>query len=96
MLTSDPADLFGLRARGRLAPGMCADIVVFDPERIGSEPAALVDDLPGGSGRLTAGSEGVEHVLVNGVEAVTAGAPTGARPGVLLRSGTDTTTVGVA
>ncbi len=93
MITSDPARLFGLRDRGVLATGQRADLVVFDPATIGSEHATLVADLPGGSARLTAGAYGIEHVLVNGVETVTANAATGATPGTILRSGRDTATV---
>ena len=32
-LTSDPADLFGLKDRGRLAKGAPADVAIFDPAR---------------------------------------------------------------
>lgn len=96
MITDVPAQLFGLRDRGRIAPGMCADIVVFDPETIGSEPATLVNDLPGGTARLTAGSLGIVHVYVNGVETVTAGAATGALPGTVLHAGRDTRTSPIA
>ena len=53
----------------------------------------LVNDLPGGCGRLHAGSEGVRHVLVAGEEVVTDGEPTGVRPGAIIRSGVDTDTV---
>jgi N-acyl-D-aspartate/D-glutamate deacylase len=93
MITDVPARLFGLRDRGRVVEGAHADLVVFDPATVGSEPATLVEDLPGGTARLTAGSTGVAHVLVNGVETVAAGEPTGARPGTVLRSGRDTHTV---
>jgi N-acyl-D-aspartate/D-glutamate deacylase len=93
MLTDEPARLFGLRDRGRLAVGNHADIVVFDPDTVGSEDATLVADLPGGSARLTAGSIGVTRVLVNGVETVADGKATGATPGTILRSGRDTSTV---
>lgn len=93
MLTSEPAALFGLRERGRIAEGFHADLVVFDPETIGSEDATLVSDLPGGSARLTAGSHGVVRVLVNGVETVADGKATGTTPGTILRSGRDTVTV---
>jgi N-acyl-D-aspartate/D-glutamate deacylase len=93
MITDAPAQLFGLRDRGRLVEGAWADIVVFDPETIDSEQATLVADLPGGSARLTAGSKGVVRVLVNGVETVVDCQPTGATPGTVLRSGRDTRTV---
>jgi N-acyl-D-aspartate/D-glutamate deacylase len=93
MLTDEPAQLFGLRERGRLEEGYYADIVVFDPATIGSENATLVHDLPGETPRLTADANGVVRVLVNGVETVADNAPTGALPGAVLRSGRDTTTV---
>jgi N-acyl-D-aspartate/D-glutamate deacylase len=93
LLTDEPAQLFGLRERGRLEEGYHADIVVFDPTTIGSEHARLVHDLPGDSPRLTAGANGVVRVLVNGVETVADNTPTGALPGSVLRSGRDTSTV---
>ena len=93
LITDAPAQLFGLKERGRLQSGYWADLVVFDPSTIGSEDATLVRDLPGGAARLTAGSRGVVRVFVNGVETVVDGAPTGATPGSLLRSGRDTETV---
>jgi N-acyl-D-aspartate/D-glutamate deacylase len=93
MMTDDPAQLFGLRDRGRLAEGYIADIAIFDPETVTSEDATLVKDLPGESARLTAGSVGMEHVLVGGVEIVKHGAATGATPGVVLRAGRDTVSV---
>jgi len=93
MITDAPAQLFGLRDRGRVAEGYLADLVVFDPETIGSDDATLVRDLPGDSIRLTAGSQGVVRVLVNGVETVVDGKATGATPGTVLRAGRDTHTV---
>jgi len=93
MMTDEPARLFGLTDRGRIAEGVHADLFVFDPETVGSEPATLVHDLPGGSPRLIADSIGVVRVLVNGVETVADGRPTGNFPGTLLRSGRDTETV---
>jgi N-acyl-D-aspartate/D-glutamate deacylase len=93
MMTGQPAALFGLRDRGLVSPGYAADLVVFDPATVDSEPARLVHDLPGGTPRLYAGSHGVVRVLVNGVETVRDGAPTGALPGALLRSGRDTASV---
>jgi N-acyl-D-aspartate/D-glutamate deacylase len=93
LLTGAPARLFGLRDRGRVEVGAHADLVVFDPERIGAAPATLVRDLPDGSVRMTAASTGIAHVFVGGVETVRDGAPTGALPGRVLRSGRDTDTV---
>jgi N-acyl-D-aspartate/D-glutamate deacylase len=93
MMTGAPADLFGLADRGRVAEGRCADLFVFDPETIGSEPATLVHDLPGGSPRLVADATGVVRVLVNGVETIVDGKATGNLPGTLLKSGRDTVTV---
>jgi N-acyl-D-aspartate/D-glutamate deacylase len=93
MLTDEPARLFGLRDRGRLEPGMHADVVVFDLGTVAPTPIHEVADLPGGCERLTSEAIGVEHVLVAGVGIVEAGGLTGARPGALLRSGRDTDTV---
>jgi N-acyl-D-aspartate/D-glutamate deacylase len=94
MITDDPARLMGLRDRGRLAEGWIADVVVFDPEAIGSAPATLVEDLPADTARLTADALGISRVYVNGVETVRDNAATGATPGTVLRSGRDTETVG--
>jgi len=92
MMTDIPARLYGLRERGQLRTGWHADIVVFDPETVDSGPARRVWDLPGESLRLTASSQGVRRVLVNGVETVADGASTGTLPGTVLRSGRDTET----
>ena len=84
MMTDDPAQLFGLRERGRLAEGYWADITVFNPETVTSDDVTLVHDLPGSSARLTGGSQGVVRVLVNGVEIVRDGEASGALPGTLI------------
>ncbi len=93
LMTDVPARLYGLKDRGRLTPGALADVVVFDPETVSSGPARRVYDLPGQSLRLTAPSTGIRNVLVNGVETIVDGEPTGALPGTVLRSGRDTETV---
>lgn len=93
MMTQVPAELFGLKDRGVIREGAHADLVVFDPEEIGSEVLSMVDDLPGGTSRLFAGSVGLNHVLVSGVEVIRDSTPTGALPGSVIRSGVDTDTV---
>ena len=65
-LTSHPADVFGLHDRGRVALGLPADLVVFDPERVGAGPLERVYDLPAGQDRLISRAIGVEAVFVNG------------------------------
>jgi N-acyl-D-aspartate/D-glutamate deacylase len=96
LLTDVPARLYGLVGRGRVAEGWWGDLVVFDPATVGPGPLHTRRDLPGGATRLYAGSEGVAHVLVNGTPVVAEGRLTGAVPGRVLRSGTDTTTVGLS
>jgi N-acyl-D-aspartate/D-glutamate deacylase len=94
-ITDVPARLLGLRDRGRVADGAHADLVVFDPARIGSAPARERHDLPAGATRLHAEAVGIEYVIVGGEVIVERGVLTGARPGTLLRSGIDTDTVSV-
>ena len=94
-LTDVPARFYGLRDRGRVEPGWWADLVVFDPERVGHGPERTRQDLPGGASRLYAEGVGIEHVFVNGTEIVDGGRFTGETPGAVLRSGSDTTTVTV-
>ena len=86
-MTSDPADFFGIGDRGRLAPGMAADVVIFDPATVGSSgrPERLFD-LPGGAKRLVKRSHGIEMTLVNGEPTWENGALTGAAAGKVLRS----------
>ncbi len=92
-MTDAPARLFGLRGRGRVEVGGHADLVVFDPTEVDAGEVTLVPDLPGGAGRLVSPSRGVHRVLVGGEVTVADGEATGARPGRVLRSATDTVTV---
>jgi len=95
-VSADPAALYGLVDRGHIAAGAWADLVLFDPDTIGPGTPEWRDDLPGGAGRLTGAATGIESVFVNGTEIVHRGVLTGAQPGRVLRSGTDTATVSAA
>jgi len=85
-MTSEAADFFGMRDRGRLVPGSAADVVVFDFDRIGCQPAEAVGDLPGGGRRMIMKPRGVEHVVVNGQAIYEGERYSGATPGSVLRS----------
>jgi N-acyl-D-aspartate/D-glutamate deacylase len=65
-LTGQPAEFLGLGDRGRLASGAIADVVVFDPEAVGTTSLERLYDLPTGADRLVARSTGIEHVWVAG------------------------------
>jgi hypothetical protein len=84
--TSEPADFFGIRDRGRLTPGFAADIVIFDYDQISCDARESVDDLPGGGRRFVVRSKGIEYTIVNGQVLYQGGAHTGALPGHVLRS----------
>ena len=75
-LTSLPARTLRIDGRGRLAPGMFADVVVFDPARV--EDRATYE-------RPHQYATGVTHVLVNGTAVLRDGEHTDARPGRVVR-----------
>jgi N-acyl-D-amino-acid deacylase len=77
-MTGAAADRLGLTDRGRLAEGLKADVVVFDPERVRS--LATYDDP-----RRYA--VGIPYVIVNGTVVIDDGEHTGALPGRALRRG---------
>ncbi|HJR01171.1 MAG TPA: D-aminoacylase [Methylomirabilota bacterium] len=91
MLTSRPAEVFGITDRGRLAVGLAADVVVFDPATVGASKLRRVHDLPAGADRLVADASGIEAVIVNGTIVRRGGhdvvAVDGELPGALLRNG---------
>jgi N-acyl-D-aspartate/D-glutamate deacylase len=65
-LTAEPAALFGIRDRGTIEPGKCADLLLFDPAKVGRGKPQRVFDLPAGASRLTTPGLGVHGVWVNG------------------------------
>ncbi len=82
-ITADTADIWGLKGRGRLKPGLAADIVIFDPDRIDRAEERAVFDMPGEGMRYVRDARGVDTVLVNGEVAYADGGYTDARSGVV-------------
>jgi len=74
-MTALPAAVIGMVDRGRLAPGMRADLTLFDPVTVADHATFEKPMLM---------SEGIRHVIVNGVEVLSGRGPTGARPGTML------------
>jgi N-acyl-D-aspartate/D-glutamate deacylase len=90
-LTARAAEVCGIADRGRLALGLAADVVVFDPETVGAGELQRVYDFPGGADRLISEASGIEAVIVNGAllrqhnrDMVD---PAGPLPGRILRHG---------
>lgn len=75
-MTGMPARRIGLADRGRIAPGMAADLVAFDPDRVADRATfAEPHQYP----------EGIPHVWVNGRRVIRDGEHTGELPGRVLR-----------
>ena len=85
MLTREPAEAVGLLDRGRIAPGMKADVNVIDLDRLHLHAPRIVHDLPAGGKRLTQQAEGYDATIVSGRITYVHGTATGALPGRLVR-----------
>jgi N-acyl-D-aspartate/D-glutamate deacylase len=83
-LTSELADSWGFKDRGRLQAGGFADLVLFDPQTIARGEEIWLDDVPGDQGRYVRKPAGVERVIVNGEVLVQAGDYTKSLPGRVL------------
>jgi N-acyl-D-aspartate/D-glutamate deacylase len=77
-MTSLAAHRLGLYDRGVVAPGMAADLLIFDPSRL-QDRADFVNTM--------AYAEGIDYLLVNGTLVIDDGELTDVRPGRLLRRG---------
>ena len=93
LITQKSAGMMGLRERGELQIGWHADVVIFDPDRVGQGEIYTRMDVPAGQGRLYAEADGIHHVIVNGREIIRDGKYLGVPAGKILRSGHDTYTV---
>ncbi len=84
-LTSAPARVIGLTDRGVIAPGMRADLNVFDAAKVVELQPSIVNDFPGGAPRFVQRASGYKATLVNGEVNLVDGELTGARAGKVLR-----------
>ena len=75
-MTGVPARVFGLTDRGTIRAGACADLVLFDAERIIDESDFSAPTRP---------ATGIYQVIVNGQQIWRGGEWTGATPGRILR-----------
>ena len=76
-MTSLPANQLHLWNRGRIAPGLAADLVLFDPAKI-ADTATFAKPL--------SYSVGMDYVLINGKLAIDQGQPTGTLAGRVIRA----------
>jgi N-acyl-D-amino-acid deacylase len=86
MLTFVQASYWGFTGRGLLREGMCADIVVFNPDTVMPQMPEIAYDLPAGARRLKQKSAGMLATVVNGEVLLRNNEHTGALPGKLLRN----------
>lgn len=86
-LTSEIADFVGFKDRGRIQPGLKANLNVIDHARLTLKPPRMVQDLPAGGQRLLQNAEGYIATIVNGIPVIANDALTGALPGRLVRGG---------
>ena len=84
-MTSFPAQRFGLLDRGVLRPGLRADIIVFDLDKVRDRATNLYPHAYPFENIPHRYAEGFDWVFVNGVPVIAEGEHTGALPGRVLR-----------
>jgi N-acyl-D-aspartate/D-glutamate deacylase len=67
-LTSHPARHYRIPDRGTIEAGKWADLLLFDPRKVGLSGLQRVKDLPGGGTRMMRAPIGVHGVWVNGLQ----------------------------
>ena len=85
--SSETAAFFGFHDRGRLAPGLRADLNLIDFGALRVRVPEIVYDLPSGGRRLVQRAEGYRATFVAGTQVFENGQHTGALPGRLVRAG---------
>src|SRR5580692_6598294 len=76
-MTSLPANQLHLWNRGRIAPGLAADLILFDPAKV-ADTATFAKPL--------SYAIGMDYVFINGKLAIDKGQPTRALAGVVIRA----------
>lgn len=84
-LTSDIADYCGMRDRGRIRPGLKANLNVIDMQTLRLHAPRMERDLPGGGQRLLQAASGYRAVIVAGETVLENDRLTGRHPGRLVR-----------
>jgi N-acyl-D-aspartate/D-glutamate deacylase len=84
--TSETANFFGLTDRGRLAPGLRADLNVIDFNGMRMQKPELIHDMPANGRRFVQRVTGYEATVVAGQPIFERGEHTGALPGKLVRA----------
>jgi len=85
-MTSETADFYGFKDRGRLQPGLKADVNVVDFDGLRLHSPKMIFDLPAGGRRLVQHVDGYDMTICAGTPIFEKGQETGARPGKLVRS----------
>jgi N-acyl-D-aspartate/D-glutamate deacylase len=85
MQSRENARFVGLEDRGTIEPGMRADLVVVDMDRLALRRPVMKRDLPAGGRRLVQHADGYVATIAGGEIIAEEGALTGARPGRLVR-----------
>jgi N-acyl-D-aspartate/D-glutamate deacylase len=83
--TRHTAEIHGLLDRGRVAPGMKADLNVINFDELGFDMPYMAYDLPAQGRRLVQTARGYNKTFVSGVQTVENDAFTGELPGKLIR-----------
>ena len=84
--TSETANFFGLTDRGRLTPGLRADVNVIDFDGMCMHKPELIHDMPANGRRFVQRVTGYEATVVAGQPIFERGEHTGALPGKLVRA----------
>jgi len=85
MQTSRTAEVYGFADRGALVPGLRADLNVIDLDGMVLHAPEMIHDLPAAGRRLVQHVDGYRATVCAGEVTMVDGAPTGARPGRLVR-----------